>query len=66
VVTLEEALAVQAAFRVALGDGEVNLPGPERLDVELAWAEGDSELAVSLVFQLPDDPPDCSLDKSWP
>lgn len=66
VVTLEEALAIQEALRDVLGGSEVMLPGPERLSADLAWAEGDSHIAISLAAQLPDDPPDCSLDRSWP
>lgn len=66
VLGLEGALAVQAALNAGLGSPEIRITEQEWSVADLAWAERDSHLAISLHVLLPDDPQDCSVDTGWP
>ena len=59
-LTLAEATAVQRALAaapwVSMGD---------RLQAELDWTDT-GHVTVSLMPLLPEDPPDCEVDRSWP
>lgn len=60
-VTLVEFRAVDRALGLAPTTQEA-----ERMVTELDWAAARSRVTVSLAPLLPDDPPDCAVDGSWP
>lgn len=69
VLQLVDARRVEAALVAALGaqriPSEVRIPA-EHLGVDLAWTARSSWVSIGLYALLPDDPSDCSLDRSWP
>jgi hypothetical protein len=65
-IDLATALAVQEALAPVAEDLENRIPVQERSMADLAWADAGSFLTISLAAQLPDDPPDCTLDRSFP
>ncbi len=65
VVTLSDATAVKQALAAAPWT-EPAIPVAERMQADLDWAAARSLVSVTVTGSLPDDPPDCSIDLSWP